>query len=50
MSFLGRIQLNFVNSEITIKILLKFLLKTVKRINGISYIIYEISSEDFESS
>ena len=47
MTFLARMQLKFLNSETTIIILLKF---DWERINGVSYIVYEISRENSESS
>ena len=49
LSFLARIQLKFVNSEITIKIFQNFT-KNNERINGVSYIVYEISRKNFENS
>ena len=47
MSFLARMQLKFVNSETTIKFDSNFIKNSERGVNGISYMVYEIS---FESS
>ena len=49
MSVLVKIQLKFVDSELLYKFYSNFT-KNSEKVNGVSYIVYEISCENFESS